>query len=78
LRFDSPCHAGDVTLVPGLAMLPPPSPPQSSVPPQQPGMRRRTVFACAALGTVAVMAGLSAWNSTPRSEAMPNHFNDEG
>ncbi len=30
------------------------------------------VIACAALGTLAVMAGLSVWNGTPRAEAILN------
>ncbi len=66
LRFDGPGHNGDVTLVPGLALLPPPP----SL--RQAGPRRMAVFACAALGTLAVMAGLSVWNGTPRAEAILN------
>ncbi len=66
LRFDGPGHNGDVTLLPGLALLPPPAPPR------QAGPRRTAVFACAALGTLAVMAGLSVWNGTPRAEAILN------
>jgi len=64
LRFDGPGHNGDVTLVPGLALLPPPL--------RQAGPRRMAVFACAALVTLAVMAGLSVWNGTPRAEAILN------
>ncbi len=66
LRFDGPGHNGDVTLVPGLALLPPPP----SL--RQAGPRRMAVFACVALGTLAVMAGLSVWNGTPRAEAILN------
>ena len=66
LRFDGPGHTGDVTLVPGLALLPPPPPLR------QAGPRRMAVFACAALGTLAVVAGLSVWNGTPRAEAILN------
>jgi len=68
LRFDGPGHDGDVTLVPGLALLPPPPPPSL----RQAGPRRMAVLACAALGTLAVMAGLSVWNGTPRAEAILN------
>ena len=64
LRFDGPAHSGDVTLLPAPALLPPP--------PRQAGPRRLAVFACAALGTVAVMGGLSVWNGTPRAEAILN------
>jgi hypothetical protein len=68
LRFDGPGHTGDVTLMPGLAMLPPPAyPPQA-----KPGPRRMVAFACAAFGTLAVGAGLSLWNRAPRAEAMLN------
>ena len=68
LRFDGPGQSGDLTLMPGLAMLPP-----SACPPQEKPEPRRTVaFACAALGTLAVMAGLSAWNRAPRAEATLN------
>ncbi len=66
LRFDGPGHNGDVTLVPGLALLPPPAPLRQAVP------RRMAVFACAALGTLAVVGGLSVWNGTPRTEAILN------
>ncbi len=68
LRFDGPGHTGDVTLVPGLALLPPPPPPSL----RQAEPRRMAVVACAALGTLAVMAGLSVWNGTPRAEAILN------
>ena len=68
LHFDGPGHAGNMTLVPGLAMLPSPAyPPQA-----RPGPRRTAAFACAALGTLAVMAGLSIWNRVPRAEATLN------
>ncbi len=66
LRFDGPGYDGDVTLVPGLALLPPPP----SL--RQAGPRRMAVFACAALSTLAVVAGLSVWNGTPRAEAILN------
>jgi len=52
--------------LPGLALLPPPP----SL--RQAGPRRMAVFACAALGTLAVMAGLSVWNGMPRAEAILN------
>ncbi len=68
LRFDGPGHTGDVTLVPGLALLPPPPPPSL----RQAGPRRMAVVACAALGMLAVIAGLSVWNGTPRAEAILN------
>ena len=68
LRFDGPGYSGDLTLLPAPALLAPlPSPS-----PQQAGPRRMAVFACAALGTVAVMGGLSLWNGTPRAEAILN------
>ncbi len=66
LRFDGPGHNGDVTLLPGLALLPPPAPLR------QAGPRRMAAFACVALGTLAVVGGLSVWNGTPRAEAILN------
>ncbi len=66
LRFDGPGYNGDVTLLPAPALLAPP------VPLRQAGPRRMAVFAYAALGTLAVMAGLSVWNGTPRAEAILN------
>ncbi len=68
LRFDGPGHNGDVTLMPSLAMLPPPP----STPPAKPKPRRMAVLACAALSTVAVMAGVAAWKNQTRDEAMLN------
>ena len=68
LRFEGSGHTGDVTLMPSLAMLPPPP----STPPAKPEPRRMAVLACAALGTVAVMAGVTAWKNQTRDEAMLN------
>ena len=64
LRFNGPAHSGDVTLLPAPALLPPP--------PRQAGPRPMAAFVCAALGTLAVMSGLSVWNRTPRVEAILN------
>ena len=68
LRFDGSGHNGDVTLMPSLAMLPPPASP----PPAKPEPRRMVMLACAALGTVAVMAGVTAWKSQTWDEARLN------
>ena len=68
LRFDGSGHNGDVTLMPSLVMLPPPA----SSPPAKPEPRRMVILACAALGTMAVMAGVTAWKSQTREEAVLN------
>ena len=68
LRFDGSGHNGDVTLMPSLAMLPPPP----STPLAKPEPRRMAVLACTALGMVAVMAGVTAWKSQTRDEAILN------
>ena len=52
--------------------MPAPALPPPPLPPRQAGPRRMAVFAYAALGTVAVMGGLSVWNGTPRAEAILN------